>query len=411
MTIKTAVQAINAAAGVHGAGNGLYLKKQTSEPNAGSWVYRYRLGGKRREMGLGSLADMSLADARRRVAKLATLRDDGHDPIEARRQERDANLARARQKAPVTFREAAEAYFNDHAPSWRHKYSASTWLSPIVKYAYPVIGNMPLNDIAPQHVAAIVRAAGANKAPVAGQKARGRVAAILNAAIAKGERDPMRGNPAEAKLIGAILPLRRKGPVRHFRRLKLDDAPATFRKLMKLAQDSTAFAAWAFMILTAARPSEALCARWGEIDLDKKLWMNPVSKVGKPLAVPLNSTAIAVLERQARMRAGEAMFPGRSGSPLAYSVFASAPARAGLDAGSPHGWRSVFRDACGDRLSVNGRRVDRDLAEAALAHTLGAVEGAYRRESAVEARRPVMEAYARWLAGDAGAVIAFRGRA
>ena len=70
------------------------------------------------------------------------------------------------------------------------------------------------------------------------------------------------------------------------------------------------------------------------------------------------------------------------------------------DAGTPHSWRSVFRDACGDRL-----RVDRDLAEAALSHTLDGVEGAYRRETAIEARRPVMEAYANWLLGKSANVV------
>jgi len=108
-----------------------------------------------------------------------------------------------------------------------------------------------------------------------------------------------------------------------------------------------------------------------------------------------------------REQGGGAVVPGRSGSPIADSNFAAAPAKADLDTGSPHGWRSIFRDFCGDI-----GRIDRDLAEAAQAHGLGAVEGAYRRESAIEARRPAMEAYAQWLAGDAGAdVIVFPARA
>jgi integrase len=162
------------------------------------------------------------------------------------------------------------------------------------------------------------------------------------------------------------------------------------------------------MIATAARPSEALRTQWGEIDLARRLWTIPAARMksAREHVAPLSPIALAVLERQARVRTGDAVFPGRSGSPLSYDGFATAPARAGLDAGSPHGWRSVFRDACGDRL-----RVDRDLAEAALAHSLGAVEGSYRRETAIEARRPVMEAYARWLTSDDDNVIAFPARA
>jgi integrase len=120
----------------------------------------------------------------------------------------------------------------------------------------------------------------------------------------------------------------------------------------------------------------------------------------------LSSLAVAALKRQATVRTGDAVFPGRSGSTLSYDSFTHAPKKAWVDAGTPHSWRSVFRDACGDRL-----RVDRDLAEAALSHTLDAVEGAYRRETAIEARRPVMEAYAQWLLGEGADVIAFPARA
>jgi integrase len=116
-----------------------------------------------------------------------------------------------------------------------------------------------------------------------------------------------------------------------------------------------------------------------------------------------NTAALAVLDRQQRVRTGDAVFPGRSGSPLSYASFATAPAKAGIDACTPHGWRSCFRDWCGDIGDV-----PRDLAEAALAHRLNATEGAYRRMTAVERRREVMERYASWLNDDAGAkVIAF----
>ena len=108
-----------------------------------------------------------------------------------------------------------------------------------------------------------------------------------------------------------------------------------------------------------------------------------------------------------RDQGGGAVLPGCSGSLIIYSSFAAAPAKPVPDAGSALGWRSIYRDFCGDI-----GRIDRDLAEAALAHSLGAVEGAYRREGAIEARRPAMEAYAQWLAGDAGAdVIVFPARA
>jgi hypothetical protein len=158
MTIKTAMQA-TAKAGVHGIGGGLYLKKASDEPNSGSWVFRYHIGGKRREMGLGAFkgpaaGDLTLAEARDRVGELRPLVKKGIDPIEARKRESEANPAEARRQAPVNFRQATEAYFKDHAPSWRHRCSAPLWIKPIVKYAYPVIGDMALDDIGVEHVVA-----------------------------------------------------------------------------------------------------------------------------------------------------------------------------------------------------------------------------------------------------------------
>ena len=163
------------------------------------------------------------------------------------------------------------------------------------------------------------------------------------------------------------------------------------------------------MIACATRPREALNARWEEFDLDRKLWTIPAARMksrkgkGKPHSVPLSSIATDVLERQARVTGGVGpIFPGKlKGRALTYCPFATAKMvdvdGNKIDAGSPHGWRSVFRDACDDKLRIDGRRVDPDLAETALAHTLSAVEGAYRRETAIEDRRSVMEAY--WLMG------------
>ena len=201
----------------------------------------------------------------------------------------------------------------------------------------------------------------------------------------------------------------------HFRRIeKIDDAPEAFRALCEARKGAqglmaTSLDAWVFMIACAARPSEALHARWSEIDRAKRLWTVPKARMKseRKHIVPLSALALEVLERRALVRTGDVVFPGWSGSPVGYSNFAKAPSKLGLDLAAPHSWRSVFRDWC---HSVG--RISRDLAEEALAHSLGTVEGAYRRDPAVEARAPVMEVYARWLAGDAGAdVIAFPTRA
>jgi integrase len=137
--------------------------------------------------------------------------------------------------------------------------------------------------------------------------------------------------------------------------------------------------------------------------------MNPVSKTrGKanPLPVPLSPIALAVLKRQETVRTGDTVFPGRGGSPLHFSTFSAAPKDAGLDMATPHSWRSIFRDWAED---IGGFR--RETAEAALAHSLGAVEGAYRRETGVAARTVAMQRYADWLKDEGAEVIAFPARA
>jgi integrase len=269
---------------------------------------------------------------------------------------------------------------------------------PVRKYAFPILAEMAVNDIQVVHIVAVRRAADAADASDAGRRAVQRIKAILDAAIALGLRDAARGNPADAKLVGKAHPTKRQ-KVEHYRRLAVVDAPSAFLELRAHAETGPTFAVWVLMIACAVRPSEALLARWCEFDLDKGLWTLPAprTKTGTEHVAPLSSVALEILKLQAARRVGAMVFPRPSGdTAIPYTAFAAAPAMKGRDAGSPHSWRSVFRDWAGDI-----GRVDRDLAEAALAHQLGGVEAAYRRGTAVEARRAVMERYAAWLMGAA----------
>ena len=409
--LKTATKVEEAEAGfyrIDGA-PGLYFKR--GSVGAGSYFFRYSRAGERVVMGLGSAETLTLAEAKAQAIEFTVQRNKGVDPEKERECKRAA--ARIETKA-VTFAEAAEAYVVERAGKWRGKYASGNWINPIIKYAYPVIGRLPLDAIEAAHVRAILKAA--SKARPRRRKAldqdrdggtarrvRQRIGQILAYAASLGQRSATVRNPADADLhkgFGGI-----SGAVLHYRRIEdLDAAPEAFRAILKGAESDTRLAAWAFMILTAARGSEALKARWGEIDLNKRLWTIPAARMksNREHVVPLSSLALAILERQAKVRSDDSVFPGSGGAPLSYNAFAVAVGKASVDAGTPHSWRSVFRAACVDRL-----RIDRDLAEAALSHTLGAVEGAYRRETAIEARRPVMEAYANWLLDEGAKVIAF----
>jgi integrase len=392
-------QVARARPGVHPVRNvvGLYLRK--GEGESGAWFRRYWSNGKRREMGFGAISGphkVTLEQARDKAIDFDNERRQGNDPLElkraAARAKAQAALPAARQEQ-WNFKTATEEYLKSHGKAWKHARSQEIWYSPLARYAYPLIGEMPLDDIGVGEIDKIMTAAVEGGAPKVAPRIRLRIEQILNAAIVKGKRKP--GNPALIGLIRAIRPMpKRKGE--HFRRIEIAEAPAAFQRLKELAADSTQLSAFCFMILTAARPSEALNATWGEIDLDKRVWTVPKERMkgGKPHVVPLSSLAITILERQKGVRVSDAIFPGRSKGPVSYAnfVWSAGKERIGLDAGSAHSWRSIFRDWAGDI-----GRVDRDLAEAALAHALPNVEGSYRRGSAIEARRPEMEKYAAWL--------------
>ena len=401
-TISSMAQAKNAEPGVYRVEGaiGVTFRKVTDTESAGAFNQRYWLGGKRCTMSLGPLSRFkSLTEVQARSRKVLTERDNGVDPIVKRNAERAANLAA---KTPITFAQAAEAHLAKHASAWKHQDARRNWFNPVKKYGFPILGDLPVNDIVAEHVAAVVSAAAADGNLDTGKRVQQRIGKIINAAIARGWRDPQRGNPAGADLVGAIVPLKRDGG--HFRRIAIDDAPAAFRALQEARAHAAglqevAFDAWTLMIACSNRPSEALLARWPEFNLEKRLWTVPKTRMksNREHIVPLSPIALEVLDRRERVKIGDRVFAG-----ISYSSFAAAPEKAGLDLGTPHSWRSVFSDWRGNETNF-----PRELAEFALAHLVPGVAGDYQRESAPGRRVELMAAYARWLSGDAADVIAF----
>jgi integrase len=401
--ITTMVEAVNAKPGKHkiGGAQGLYLRKTKDKPGAGGWVLRYRDRDKQRDMGLGSLVDVSLAEARKKVHELRAQRGQGHDPIEARRQKRATTKAAERIAAKrKTFREAAEAYCASQALNPRQ---AERTRRALTAHAFPLLGDLHLEDITSAHIA---KALG-SMTPRAKWKAtsgmqdmaravRGMIEAVFDAAVARGEFSLLRRNPADWRMVGKLYSLRRTKPRQHHRALELERAPAFFRPLIATALEDgkTRAAAFAFQILTAKRPSEAFEAQWSEIDLERRLWTIPFhrTKTRQEIEVPLSSFALSLLERQSQQRVSDYVFPNSVGRPFARGALYMWFRRGGIDIGSFHGWRSTFRDWAGDIA-----RIDRDVAEVCLGHALKSVEAAYRRRTALEEQRKAFELYGRWL--------------
>jgi integrase len=419
-TLRTEAQIKNAKKGVHRVvcDDGVCgFKKDSNAPGVGSYTVRYGLGGRRPTMGLGAFSEISMADACKAAKAARALAHQGIDPIVERDREKAANLAAERAKKQVIFRQSAEVHIAALSPFLKSRYARGDWFNPVVKYAFPAIGELSVNDITTKDVAAVVSAAAADGNFETGRRVQQRIRAILEGAVARGERNPLLVNPADAGKVSKIIPLKRKGDRPHFRIKQLDDAPAAFHALREALARATGLQAvaldvWLFMIATCARPSEARELPWAEIDLDRKLWRLPAAraKSEREHVTPLNSIACTVLARRLAARSGDcdAVFPGRDRGPISHTRFTIAPKATGLDLGTAHSWRSIWRDWAGDLGCVA-----RDLAEAQLQHTLGSTEASYRRGSAIEARGAPLEQYARWLTGgDAGAdILAFPARA
>jgi integrase len=397
--------------GLYADGGGLYL--QVKRGGAQSWTYRFMLHGKAREMGLGSAALCSLAEARAKADAARRLRADGVDPIRARRAVADA--ARAPRARQVTFRECAEALIAGKRPGWRNAVHADQWPSSLATYAYPVLGDLPVAAIDIGLVLKVLEPIWTSRTETA-SRVRGRIEAVLDWARVRGYRNG--DNPARWRgHLDHLLPARSKvQPVVHHAALPYAELPALMAAIRHEPglPTSAGRAALAFAILTAARSGEVRHATWSEIDLANRLWTAPGSrmKTGKEHRVPLSQTALAILAAR-RVAVGTAaglraiapadfVFAGRHGRPLGHAAMrhtlqqlarrAGASQRAG-NAVTVHGCRSSFRDWAAETTGFAS-----EVVEMALAHAVGSkVEAAYRRGDLLDKRRQLMDAWAAYL--------------
>ncbi|MBM3566321.1 MAG: DUF4102 domain-containing protein [Alphaproteobacteria bacterium] len=376
--------------GLYGDGNGLYL--QVSRVGSKSWLLRFRLHGRRRDMGLGSLADVSLADAREKAQDARKLIKAGIDPIEAKHESR-ANVALEKASA-VTFKAAAEVYIEAHSPSWRNPKHAQQWPNTLEAYVYPIIGQLSVAKVDVGHVTKILEPIW-NKKPETASRVRGRIESVLDWAKARGYRTGE--NPARWRgHLENLMPRRAKiQKVKHHPALPYAEVGAFMADLKK--QAGGAPLAFQFLILTAARTSEVIGARWSEIDFEKATWTVPAERIktGREHRVPLSAPALAILKAQYEVRDKDKedafVFPGgRQGKPLSTNALLAVLDRMGKDTITGHGFRSTFRDWCAEQTNY-----PREVAEAALAHAVGdKVEAAYRRGDLFEKRALLMKEWA-----------------
>lgn len=391
--------------GRHAVGGVSGLHLQVTETGARSWTLLAMIGGKRREMGLGAYPEVSLKDAREAARKARQDIREGRDPIAERKAARQALMAAAGRRA--TFREAGEAFIAAHEAGWANPKHRQQWKNTLEAYAYPVIGELAVGDVALAHVLKILEPLWSAKTETA-KRLRGRIEQVLDAAQARGQIDGPWQNPARWRghLDKLLAKPSRVAKATHHRALAIDDAGDFVARLRE--QEGMGARALEFAILTAARSGEVRGARWPEIDLEAGVWTVPADrmKAGKEHRVPLSAEALAVLAKVPRMGETDLVFPAARGGSLSDMTLSAVMRRMKVDA-VPHGFRSTFRDWSAERTAYPS-----EVCEMALAHTVGnKVEAAYRRGDLFDRRRRLMADWAAFLSKPAtkGNVTPIRG--
>lgn len=386
----TVVGARNAKPGRHADGGGLYLLVKPS--GSRSWLLRVQVAGQRRDIGLGSVSDLTLQEAREKAAQLRKVARNGGDPIAERDKER----------RPVpTFKAAAKACHEEMKRGWEPKHAAA-WLSSLEDHAYAALGNMRVDTIEASNVRDALAPIWIEK-PVMARKVRQRIGAVLNFAKSKGWR------ASEAPVRSVTVGLSRQPKGGNFAAMPYAELPA-FVQAVRAAPETIGRLALLFTILTAARSGEVRSARWSHIDLDAALWRRPgeLMKSRTPHEVTLNPAAVVLLERAALLRTTQAdalIFPGKGGKPLSDMTLTKALRDAGQNC-TVHGFRSSFRDWAAEQMPG----IPEAVAEAALAHVVSdAVVRAYKRTNFLDMRRGLLNAWGAFVDGEQGGnVVALR---
>lgn len=364
------------APGYYGDGGGLWL--QVAKGGSKSWVFRFTVNGRRREMGLGPTHTIGLAEARARALECRKQVLDRKDPIELRR------LAHARDG--ITFDQCAAAYIEAHRASWRNAKHAAQWSSTLTTYASPVIGYMPVAAVDTAAVMRVLRPIWSVKTETA-SRLRGRIESVLGWATTSGYRSG--DNPARWRghLQNLLAAPSKVAKVAHHASLPWQELPALMARLRGC--DGLAARALGFLILTAARSGEVRLARWDEIS--DGVWTIPADrmKAGREHRVPLSKPALALLASLPRM--GDYIFPGvRYGSPLSDMSLTAVLRRMDRHDITVHGFRSTFR-----MWAAEATAYPREVCEHALAHSLpDKVEAAYQRSDLFVKRTALMREWA-----------------
>jgi integrase len=389
----------------YGDRGGLWLavskRDDAGKPLAASYVYRFMLDGKSRELGLGSAWDVDLADARNAAREYrARVKSHKVDVLDERREgdaqrraEREATKAAAEALAKrKTFRQVAEDLIDSQESGWRNAKHRYQWRQSLASYAYPVLGNMAIEDIKTSHVVDALQPIWLSKTETA-SRLRGRIERVLDRAkvleLRSGE------NPARWKAhLEHLLPKKSAvAPVEHHAALPYQDIGTFVAELRQ--QEGNAARALEFGILCWSRSGEVIGMRWEELDEAERLWTVPAErmKAGREHRVPLCDRALQIIGEMKKIRTrrpSEYVFQGlKDGQPLSNMAMLMTLRRMGHPELTVHGFRASASSWCAART-----RFPAEMRELALAHTVSdKVIAAYQRDDMFEKRRRLAEAW------------------
>ncbi len=379
-------------AGRYADGNGLYLHVDPS--GARRWVLRTLIRGTRRDLGLGGVQLVPLAEAREEAVRLRKIARAGGDPR--------AERLRERRDIP-TFKDAAMKVHATRSATFRNEKHGEQWLSSLARDVFPCFGDHRVDAIEPADILKALTPIWTTKSETA-RRVKQRIKVVLDWAKASGYRSG--DNPVDG--MKEVLP-RTRQMASHHAALPYAQVPAFLQLLREADASEPTRLAFEFLILTAARTSEVLHATWAEFDVNGKVWTIPGArmKAGREHRVPLSPRAVEILERAKEFSSdGPYVFPGRSPKTPLSNMALLMCLRRMMKRGdlTVHGFRSSFRDWAADRTNAPTA-----VCEAALAHTIrDKAEAAYNRTDLFDRRRALMDAWERFATAEMADVVSIR---
>ena len=370
--------------GMHGDGNGLYLRVTGS--GSRSWMQRIVIHGRRRDMGLGTYPAIGLAEARALALANKALVTAGRDPLAERHR---ANVP--------TFREAAKKVYDANLPRWRNGKHTVNWWGSLELHAFPIIGDAKVDRIRRSDVLAVLEPIWAVR-PETARRVRQRIRTILRWCEA---HDYCAGNAAGEALNGALPPMPRLKA--HHRALPYPEVAEALETVDASDASLAAKLCFRFLVLTAARSGEARGAVWDEIDRDAREWRIPEGRMkgGVQHRVPLSGPALVALEQASQLRDDSGLVfpsPAKPGHAMSDMTLTKVLRATGLaERATVHGFRSTFRDWAAECTNA-----PHAVMELSLAHAVGSsVEQAYARSDLIAKRRALMEQWGSYVTGGA----------